>query len=196
MRADGPSQQPDKQDRMRRPQLPADSDVPADAGREKPAKPFGVRPHEGPSFSLPGAVDTIKISAEQSGGRLGITEWTHVRGFASPLHAHEREDETVCVLEGQYRFFLGDDTMVASPGYWVFCPRGIPHAFRVESANARALCVIVPGGWETIFAEAGEPATDRTLPPPATDPLDVQGFAALAARYGVTILGPPPPGSA
>ena len=36
-----------------------------------------------------------------------------------------------------------------------------------------------------------EPATGLVIPPPATEPPDVEAMARLAAEYGIEILGPP-----
>jgi hypothetical protein len=37
----------------------------------------------------------------------------------------------------------------------------------------------------------GEPAAALTLPPPPTTPPDVERLTAVAAEYGIEILGPP-----
>jgi hypothetical protein len=52
------------------------------------------------------------------------------------------------------------------------------------------LAVITPGGLESFFLEAGEPATDDSSPPPG--PPDIEKVRAAAAKYGVEI--PPLPG--
>jgi hypothetical protein len=36
-----------------------------------------------------------------------------------------------------------------------------------------------------------EPAGRLVIPPPATEPPDVEAMARLAAEYGIEILGPP-----
>ena len=48
----------------------------------------------------------------------------------------------------------------------------------------------IPGGQESFFAEAGEPAASRDLPPTDGTPPDVEQLAAIAARYGM-VLKPP-----
>lgn len=40
-----------------------------------------------------------------------------------------REDETFLVLDGHYRFLIGDDEVVAERGAVLFSPREIPHRF-------------------------------------------------------------------
>lgn len=60
--------------------------------------------------------------------------------------------------------------------------------------DSRLLLLITPGaaGHEAIFAELGEPATVRTLPPPPEGPPDAERLTAIAASHGTRILGPPP----
>jgi hypothetical protein len=38
---------------------------------------------------------------------------------------------------------------------------------------------------------ASEPALSLTIPPAPTEPPDLDGLTALAAEYGIEILGPP-----
>jgi hypothetical protein len=80
---------------------------------------------------------------------------------------------------------------VAPAGSVVFAPRGIPHTYRVDSPTARYLCLIVPGGWEQFFAAAGLPALAPDFSTPHEDP-DFDKIGAVAERYGVDIVGPPP----
>ena len=79
----------------------------------------------------------IKARADDTGGSLGLVEATFYRGFGPPLHVHSREDEGFYVLEGEIRFRQGDHEFLAGPGSWVWGPRGVAHAFKVES-NQRA----------------------------------------------------------
>jgi quercetin dioxygenase-like cupin family protein len=146
---------------------------------------------EGARFWLPGGFDRIRLTAGQTGGVLGITESEEASGDAPPLHVHTHEDETYFVVEGTYTFFIGDQTLTAESGSVVFAPRGIPHTYRIESPAARYICVITPGGWEGFFADAGIPAADPDFVPPAADP-DFDRIGAIAERFGVSILGPPP----
>src|SRR3989337_1708410 len=89
-----------------------------------------------------------------------LIDGSFYRGCGPPLHVHSREDEALYVLEGQIRFRQGDDEFVAGPGTWVWGPRGVPHAFKVESEAARALVVVTPGGFERMFEEGGVPAAE------------------------------------
>jgi hypothetical protein len=73
----------------------------------------------------------------------------------------------------------------------VYGPREIPHTFTVSSEQAKFLLVTEPAGFESFVRAAGEPAQKLAIPPAATEPPDVARLAALAAEYGIEILGPP-----
>jgi hypothetical protein len=69
---------------------------------------------------------------------------------------------------------------------------GRPATERVTSAGpARVLDVGSPPGFERFIAATGKPATALTLPPPDPPPPDVDLFTAIAAEYGIELLGPP-----
>ena len=106
-------------------------------------------------------------------------------GGGPPLHRHSREDEGFCVLEGEYEFRVGEQTFRAGPGTFVFGPRGIPHTFKCVGPGPGKIQVIIsPPGLEAFFEEVDVLA--RQGPP------DVGKVVALAGKYGVEFLGPPP----
>jgi mannose-6-phosphate isomerase-like protein (cupin superfamily) len=141
-------------------------------------------------FWWQGGLMEIKARAEDTGGALGVLEgrFPH-EGYGTPLHVHSREDEAMYVLEGQIRFRVGDDEFVAGPGTWVWQPRGVPQAFKVESNSARALVVFTPGGLERMFQDGGVPA-EESAEPPQQQP-DPEAAAALAKRFAFEVVGPP-----
>jgi hypothetical protein len=95
-------------------------------------------------------------------------------------------------LEGEVTFLVGGEVSDAAAGSFVYGPREIPHTFVVNSDEVRFLVVTEPaGGFEDFMRAVGEPAERREIPPPATEPPDVEGFAKLAATFGMQILGPP-----
>jgi quercetin dioxygenase-like cupin family protein len=140
------------------------------------------------AFWWQGSLMTIKARAEDTGGALGLVEGSFYEGFGPPLHVHSREDEALYVLEGQIRFRQGDDEFVAGPGTWVWGPRGVPHAFKVESESARALVVITPGGLERMFEEGGVAAAESAEPPDQA--YDPEAAIAISKRFGFEVVGP------
>jgi mannose-6-phosphate isomerase-like protein (cupin superfamily) len=141
-------------------------------------------------FWWQGSLMEMKARADDTGGVLGALEGAfYDEGYGPPLHVHSREDEVMYVLEGQIRFAVGDDELVAGPGAWVWQPRGVPHAFRVESENARALIIFTPGGIERMFEEGGAPAGE-SAEPPQQEEYDVEAAVALSKKFGFEVVGP------
>lgn len=139
-----------------------------------------------------GTLATIKADGARTGGALGLVEFTHPPGFATPRHIHHTEDEAFYVLAGAMRGYCGDRTWRATPGSFVWLPRGVPHGYAVDGDEPlRTLAISLPAGFEQFVAAAGEPTRERTLPPPS--PPDVEKLHAAATRYGQEILGPPEP---
>lgn len=82
-----------------------------------------------------GTLAAIKASGARTGGALAVVEFTHPAGFATPRHVHHAEDEAFYVLAGAMRGFCGDRPWRATPGSFVWLPRGIPHGYAVEGMS-------------------------------------------------------------
>jgi quercetin dioxygenase-like cupin family protein len=129
----------------------------------------------------------VLASARDTNGALGAVEVASPGGAVPPLHVHHHEDEAFYVLEGEYSVLVGDDVIAASPGAWVWGPRDVPHGYQIHSERGRHLSLTMPGGFEAFFEEVSAIAR------PSADPRNEMGrLAAVAARYGVELLGPPP----
>jgi len=88
---------------------------------------------------------------------------------------------------------LGDDVVEAVAGSLVYGPRGIAHAFRVDSEEARLLLLFGPGGVEGFFREGGKPARSNGLPPAGEEFLDREALKEIGGRYHQEFVGPPLP---
>jgi quercetin dioxygenase-like cupin family protein len=153
--------------------------------------PIALRAGEGEALWFLGQLVTIKSSSESTAGRVGVTETLAPRGSGSPLHVHHNEDEWFYVIDGELTFWVGGQVITAPAGSFVYGPREVPHTFLVSSEQARFLLVVEPAGFEGFVRALGQPAQELVIPPPATEPPDVEGMARLAAEYGIEILGPP-----
>ena len=157
------------------------------------SRTFAHEPGEGEALWWFGLLATIKATKEQTGGRYALVEILAPEGFASPLHVHHFEDEAFWILEGEMTFYVGDQTIKAHPGSFLFGPRDVPHAFTVDSGPARLLFVLSPAGFEDLIREMGEPARYLTVPPQQQEEEpDEAEMERLEAKYGAEILGPPP----
>jgi quercetin dioxygenase-like cupin family protein len=153
--------------------------------------PIALRAGQGEALWFLGQLVTIKSSSESTAGRVGVTETLAPRGSGSPLHVHHNEDEWFYVIDGELTFWVGGQVITAPAGSFVYGPREVPHTFIVSSEQARFLLVVEPAGFESFVRALGQPAQELVIPPPATEPPDVAAMAALAAEYGIEILGPP-----
>ena len=131
------------------------------------------------------------VPNDATGGRMTVFRATMPEGFSPPRHVHTREDEVFLVLEGEARFDLDGEQIVAGPGTSVFMPRGVPHTFRVLSPVAVMLGIMTPGAFEALFRNLGVPAAERTLPPAGVVPFDVERVMAEQTRLGTQVVGPP-----
>src|ERR671917_1723397 len=173
----------------------ASKEVLANAEADAASRTFAHEPGEGEALWWIGMLATIKATADQTGGQYTLVEILAPEGFASPLHVHHFEDEGFYILEGEMTFYVGDQTIKAHPGSYLFGPKDVPHAFTVDSGPAKLLFVFSPAGLEAGVREMGEPARSLTVPPQPEEPPDeaeMERMMAIAARYGGEILGPPP----
>lgn len=136
----------------------------------------------GHSLKVLGDHMTVRLAAEDTGGRFTLVEQANEPGTGIPMHVHEREDELFHVLEGQMEFRVGAELMTATAGTTVFLPRNVPHTWMVVgSAPAKTLLSIFPGGAENMWQELSD------LP---AGPPDMQQVVEICARYGVKFLPP------
>lgn len=153
--------------------------------------PIALHQDEGEALWSFGQLIVVKASSETTDGRVAVFEVLGPRGSGSPLHVHRREDEWFHVLEGELTFWVEGRVIDAPAGSFVYGPRDIPHTFTVASEQARFLLVTEPGGFDAFVRAAGEPAARLEIPPAPTEPPDIAGLTALAATFGIEILGPP-----
>jgi quercetin dioxygenase-like cupin family protein len=133
-----------------------------------------------------GEAITIRLDASDTAGALAVIEHDMPLGLATPLHVHPNEDETLLVRDGVLTVQLAGRNFGATRGDVVWLPRGVPHAFRVDSDTASVLALATPAGHEAFFRAAGD-AVDAPEGPP-----DLERIARAAAHAGFEILGPPP----
>jgi len=126
---------------------------------------------------------TVQVSRNESGGTIGVFESVVPALGGPPVHVHHREDEVICVLEGNYEFWLDGRVVEVRPGSSIFLPRGAPHTFRVIGPSAgRNLTILTPGGLEEFFFEAA--AQSLRIP------VDMPQLLQLAQGYGIEFRGP------
>jgi quercetin dioxygenase-like cupin family protein len=145
---------------------------------------------EGQAFWMLGGLYELKVASEETNGAVTVVEMTMPPGMGPPPHSHPGS-ESVYVLEGTLRYHIGETVHEGGPGSVFHVPAGIIEHFEPTGDKPlRVLATYTPGGIEQFFAEAGELAKSRQLPPPDESPPDLERIAAIGARYGMEIQPP------
>ncbi len=162
---------------------------------------FALGEGEGNARWWGGGLATIKATGRETGDLYSVVEVLEPQGARAPFHLHRKEDEAFYILEGEMTFLIGEETIKARPGTFVFGPRDVVHTYTVDSGPARLLFLLSPAGFEGFIEDISDPAGTRTLPPPgsegSSDEDDTaegagsESFAVLEARYGCEIVGTP-----
>lgn len=135
---------------------------------------------------------SVRLAQRENAGGVSVLEHRLPYGSAPPTHVHHDEDETFHILEGCVRFRVGGAERIVRAGDTLIAPRGVPHAFRVESPLGARVLTVTRGGFEAMVREVSRPAADAGLPP--TEPPSPAMQAHLAAAclaHGIELLGPP-----
>src|SRR6266568_5131819 len=77
-----------------------------------------------------GALSQVRLSGEQTAGAFSLTDNLNRRGNGSPVHVHDREDETIFVLDGDLRVIVGEEDYAAGPGTVALLPRRLRRHLR------------------------------------------------------------------
>ena len=122
---------------------------------------------------------------------FSLVEEEAPHGAMPPLHVHHDHDEAFYVLSGRFSIHLPGTRIDLAPGDAAFAPRGVPHAYRVDSEEgARVLVATTSGGFADFVAEMSVPADAEGYAPAELHP-DPADLAAASARNGIELLGPP-----
>jgi len=160
-----------------------------DQARTTTRTPVAVGGNEGEARWWFEGLAVIKARAADTGGQLSIIEVTEPAGAEAPLHVHYKEDESFWILEGSATFAVGDATIEARAGDFLFGPRDVPHRYTVGAEGCRMLFICTPGGFEELVIAMSRPAESRTLPPPSDEMPDYGQIAAIAEAHGCALLG-------
>ena len=115
---------------------------------------------------IPGREEVVlKATGADTGDAIAFLEATTAPGDGPAPHVHHDNDELFYILEGRMRFWVGEQTVEAEAGSFLFIPRGTVHAARnVGARPVRLLAAHVPAGPERAmeaFAQAPPEERDR-----------------------------------
>ena len=135
-----------------------------------------------------GGLYELKATSEETNGAMTVIEMTIPAGMGPPPHTHPGS-EAVYVLEGRVRYHIEDETTEGGPGSFFYMPEGTWENFE-PTTQVRLLVIYMPGGTEAFFAEAGEPAQKRELPPPLEGPPDIERLISIGEKHGMAMKPP------
>jgi quercetin dioxygenase-like cupin family protein len=142
---------------------------------------FAVRPDDRAIIRNPVGGDLTFLVRTQSNGSCLAVETIAPPGEGPPLHTHTREDETIYVVSGNFRFEVGDDVNDAPAGAFAFVPRGVAHTWQnISDEPGTLLVTFMPAGMEGFFERLSRMRD-----------FDPEEFRAAAAEQGTEVVGPP-----
>lgn len=146
------------------------------------------QPADGEAFWMLGGLYEVKLSSADTGGAMTVMQMTMPAGLGPPPHTHPGT-ESVVVLEGRLRYHIDGETFDGPVGSSFHIPAGTLENFEPVQTT-RIMVIYQPGGIEAFFAEAGEPAQRRELPPPPAGPPDMDRLIAIGQKHGMNIEAP------
>jgi mannose-6-phosphate isomerase-like protein (cupin superfamily) len=140
---------------------------------------------EGNSYQLGGITFTFKRVDSDSAYSVFETV-SEKPSTGAGLHRHWNYEETHVVIEGEYEFYLGDQSFTLGPGGMVYIPRGVVHGMlKLNAGIGRQLVISAPAGiFEAFVAEvaAAQVDTGSAKRDGATD------FKKIAAQHGIEFV--------
>jgi mannose-6-phosphate isomerase-like protein (cupin superfamily) len=156
------------------------------------SRAYALSANEGEALWWMGSLVLIKASGKDTHNQFALVEVVEHEGAEAPLHVHHNEDEGFWILEGSLTFEVGDQTIQAEAGTFLFGPKDVPHRYTVNKGPAWLLFILAPSGFEEFIRETSEPAPTSSLPsrpnaPPSDE--EMEQLMPIVQKYGMEILG-------
>lgn len=105
-------------------------------------------------MASPGRFADLKLVGQQTNGSIMMFEETLPAGTGSSFHFHHDSDEVAWVLDGDFRFRIGEELSQGGPGTCAFFPRRVPHAWKnCGDTTGRVLFLYTPAAAGRYFEE-------------------------------------------
>ncbi|MDR5761321.1 cupin domain-containing protein [Caballeronia sp. LZ035] len=141
-------------------------------------------------YDFGGSRTRIHVSGAHTGDAYCVLEIASPAGRATPMHHHDREEETIVIVEGALKVVVNGAPKVLHAGESLTLARGERHQLiNVGAQTARYLVICVPAGFDRFVQACADPQ-------PAPAELHEPTVAAksrmveAAARFGITIHPP------
>ena len=139
-------------------------------------------------FVLAGIGMKRLLSGEQTAGQFCLFETRSAGNTKTPIHVHERDDETVHILEGELTAVTDGQPRRLTAGESVFLRRGVPHQLVNTSGNpCRYILIGTPALFDRFLEEGGRELRPGKVVEPPT-PEEIKRLRQTAPRFGITLL--------
>ena len=124
----------------------------------------------------------VKVSKNDTDNQLSIFEYTGYEKVGPPLHLHFNQDEIFYIVDGAYRFVVGEEKMELKAGDTIFLPRNIPHTWVQLSEKGTLVYLVQPAGtMEEFFRKL-----NGLTKPPTEDEIQ-----KIHMAHGMKVMGAP-----
>jgi mannose-6-phosphate isomerase-like protein (cupin superfamily) len=152
-----------------------------------------VEPGQGRSYYFGQDLYTFKAIGEETGEAYALCEVIVAPQGGSPPHRHTRENESFYIQDGELEFQLDDRILMATPGTFLYSPKGQLHRFtNTTTIDAKMLVWVTPAGFEKFIAEVGKAVNGQVTRGASLSSEDLEKILATAPKYGIEIVPPPP----
>jgi mannose-6-phosphate isomerase-like protein (cupin superfamily) len=124
----------------------------------------------------------LKISGKDTNGQLSVFEYTGLAKVGPMMHIHFKQDEIFYVVEGEYRFVVGEQTFTLYKGDTIFLPRKVPHTWIQLSDFGKLSYMLQPAGKMEEFFEV----MNNLKAKPTEKEMD-----EIHAMHDMKVVGPP-----
>lgn len=141
-----------------------------------------------PEYNFAGTRIRLLMSGKETAGVFCLMEIFGPPGRATPLHVHDREEETITVLEGILDVTIDGRLVHVHAGETALLPRNVPHRLANNTElPSRYMLVCTPAGFDD-FVDACADAQAGPVTPTPPQPQDIERMREAAPRFGITLL--------
>lgn len=106
---------------------------------------------------------TLVDTAATTDGEYTLLLGSNPPTTGPPAHIHTHEDEWYYITEGQYRFVIEDEVLIANPGDLILSPIGEEHSITaIGESLSQMYLVYDPAGLEELFRETTQENLDSS----------------------------------
>jgi quercetin dioxygenase-like cupin family protein len=159
---------------------------------QDPSKIIRVPAGTGHALWVFGDLDVVKAAGKDTGGEMTFVETLVPAKSGPPMHVHERESESIYVLEGEVRVVANGEDFTLGPGRIRLHAQGKPAQVREHAGEAQQDPARLPPGRDRGLLRGARhtPRAGRTRPPPGRV-IDQELLGRVAPKYGLEIFDDP-----